>query len=336
MTLAIPDRIRITESYWLYLQQNGIDPATVLSQAQLPRIMRHSDTQHLSTHQYFALWKAITTLVSDPTFGVRFGERLELSLLPLSTLAAYHARCYRDSLARIARFNDVCRPMQLLVDERSDECVVELQWLYANQDAPNMLTDSVLTVFVELGRRGTRTIIRPKRIETRQPRPQTTYHQQYFQCPILFNASRNAVVLRSEDLDLPFISYNAELLAVLQAQLEKNIQGYRNQTTLCEQVKWILKQMLTSGRPTITSIAHELGMSVRTLQRRILQEGRTFRDLLIEVRREQALDYLSQAQITLNETASLLGFEDKNSLYRAFRSWEGTTPANWREDNIKD
>jgi AraC-like DNA-binding protein len=71
-------------------------------------------------------------------------------------------------------------------------------------------------------------------------------------------------------------------------------------------------------------------MGPRTLQRRITDEGATFRQLLLEARKELAHQYLAQPSIEINEAAFLLGYDDPNSFYRAFKIWEGTTPAQWR------
>jgi AraC-like DNA-binding protein len=71
-------------------------------------------------------------------------------------------------------------------------------------------------------------------------------------------------------------------------------------------------------------------MSSRTLQRRITEEGSTFRQLLSDARSELARRYLEHPSFGLSETASLLGYEDPNSFLRAFRVWEGVTPTEWR------
>lgn len=97
-------------------------------------------------------------------------------------------------------------------------------------------------------------------------------------------------------------------------------------------MKWVLKQMLAGGRPDIADVARELGLSVRTLQRRIVAEGTTFRDLLLAVRQELVRKYFAQPGMQINEIAFQLGYEDTNSFHRAFRSWEGTTPSQWRTD----
>jgi AraC-like DNA-binding protein len=91
---------------------------------------------------------------------------------------------------------------------------------------------------------------------------------------------------------------------------------------------------MSGCRPDVLMVARELGMSERTLQRRITQQGTTFRQLLNETRHELVREYLRDDSVEITETAFLLGYEDPNSFYRAFRSWEGKTPAEWRSENL--
>ena len=80
----------------------------------------------------------------------------------------------------------------------------------------------------------------------------------------------------------------------------------------------------------MTAVARKLGVSERTLQRPISEEGTSFRQLLAEARQQLTRQYLTQPAIEMNEIAYLLDYEDPNSFYRTFRAREGTTPAPWR------
>ena len=208
--------------------------------------------------------------------------------------------------------------------------MIELVWLHAVEQEPPLLTDAAFASFVELGRRGAQKPVQPKRVELKRPSEPTGVHEDYFKCPVRFRARRNALVLRLADLDLPFVSYNAELLEMLEPQLAKALAGTQAQDSIGAQVKWILKRLLAGNRPDILAVARELGISGRTLQRRISEEGTSFQRLLLEARQELVRQYLLQPSIETNEVAYLLGYEDPNSFYRAFRTWEGTTPAHWR------
>lgn len=143
-------------------------------------------------------------------------------------------------------------------------------------------------------------------------------------------AARDTLVLRASDLARPFATHNPKLLEMLQPSLLKAVSGQPPNGAVREQVKWMLKRLLAGSRPDVQAVARELGVSSRTLQRRIAEEGATFRHMLAEARQELARVYLRQVSIEINRLAHLVGYEDPNSFYRAFRSWEGTTPGRWR------
>ena len=91
-------------------------------------------------------------------------------------------------------------------------------------------------------------------------------------------------------------------------------------------MKNTLKPLLAGQRPSILEVARELNLSARTLQRRLTEAGLTFQQVLVEAGRELARHYLLQSSLELNEAAYLLGYENANSFFRAFRHWEGTSP----------
>ena len=95
-----------------------------------------------------------------------------------------------------------------------------------------------------------------------------------------YRATRDALILRAADLELPFVTHNDELLQMLAPQFEHQLKEGRARKSILEQVKWVLEVLLAGSRPDLLMIAKELGMSERTLQRRITEEGTTFRQLL--------------------------------------------------------
>jgi AraC-like DNA-binding protein len=284
----------------------------------------------ISTAQYFALWRAVEQLSPDPALGLSLVLQTDSGAHPPSTLCAFYAKDYRDGLSRIARFKRLCTPEQLRVVEDRDVCSITSEWLYANEVEPAISTDITFAMLVELGRRGTGQPIRPFRIELTRTRPVGDAHQRYFDCPITFGSERNQLFLNRSDLDRPFPGHNPELLAILTPALATSLRELTAQSSTAEQVKTVLKRSLASGRPELGDVARELGMSERTLQRRITDEDSSFRELLVQARRELGYQLLSDPSVTNDEVAFLLGFQDTSSFYRAFRDWEGMSPSTWR------
>jgi AraC-like DNA-binding protein len=130
-------------------------------------------------------------------------------------------------------------------------------------------------------------------------------YETHFCCPIKFKATQNALIFNKSDMDLPFVTYNADLLATVAPQLEAELAQELAQKTFSEHAKGILKQLLAGQRPGIQDLARELHLSTRTLQRRLTEQGITFQQLLDEARREPARHYLLHSSRELNETAYL-------------------------------
>jgi len=324
------DKFKAGNGFWRGLRKIGLTPAAVLRQARLPADIYDGDKNFVTTAQFFALWRAIGELNPDPAAGLKLASEIEPEHYHPGTLAALNARNYRDAVECIARYKKLCCPEAVHVTTKDDECIIEAVWLYADGDEPPLLTDAVFASFVALGRRGTQTLIRPKRVELKRAPEPTGVHERFFRCPVKFRSRHDRLVLHASDLNLPFVTHNAGLLEILHPQLEKALEEKRARTRVGDQVKWILKRLLSGNHPDILLVAKELGMGARTLQRRITDEGATFRELLSEARKEMAHQYLSQPAIEINEAAFLLGYDDPNSFYRAFKTWEGTTPAQWR------
>jgi AraC-like DNA-binding protein len=325
-----PDKFKAANAFWLGLRKIGLTPAAVLRQSQLPATLYDGEKNLVTTAQFFALWRAMADLNPDPAAGLKLATQIEVEHYHPSAIAALHARNFRDALNRMSRFKQLCSPEEMRLTETADELVIELFWFHSEEPEPPLLTDAAFAVFTELCRRGTQMSIHPKRVELMRPPEPTGVHAAFFQCPVKFRAKRNALVIHAADLDRSFVTHNADLLEMLNPQLEKALANSNARRGLADQVKWILKRLLAGNRPDILVVAKELGVSGRTLQRRITDHGTTFRQLLLEARQELVHQYLAQPAIGINEAAYLLGYEDPNSFYRAFRSWEGTTPAHWR------
>ncbi len=333
MSGARADRCKVPQAFWLTIERIGLPPAALLRQARLPAALHLNRQGFVTTAQYFALWRALEDLVPEPGIGIKLVEAADTAVLPPSNLAAFHARGYRDGLYRIARFKRLCTPEQLHFTEENGEFTITTEWLYATELEPAVATDVTFASLVELGRRGTGQCLTPCRVQFVRPDPKVDIHRAYFGCPVRYGASHNVLTLKSADLDRPFPGHNPELLEMLTPALASALGELDAHSSIREQVKIVLKRSLASGRPELLDVARELGMSERTLQRRITDEGGSFRGILIEARQELGRQLLADSSADIEEVACLLGYQDTSSFYRAFRGWEGVTPNRWRELN---
>src|SRR6266567_9045473 len=312
------------------LEDLGLAPEAVLRQAGLPMGLFNSDKILVSTEELFALYRGIAEASNDPGFGLKLGTEDRVERYDPIKLAALSARSFRDAVERLSRYKQLTCPEEIRVVERGNECAVQFVWLLAHEQEPPLLVDVCFAWIVGIGHKGTGRPLNPKRVELQRPPAHKEMYETHFRCPVKFKTNQNALIFSRADMELPFVTYNADLLAAVAPQLEAELREQLAQKTFSEQAKGILKRLLAGQRPGIDDLARELHVSTRTLQRRLTEQGFTFQRLLEEARRELARHYLPHSYRELNETAYLLWYENDNSFFRAFHDWEGTSPGEWR------
>lgn len=318
-------------AFWRAVERMGLRPAALLRQARLPATLHVRSDSWLTTEQYFSLWRSLAELTGDPAIGIRMVVQADTGVHPPAILSAFLARDYRDGLQRLVRFKRLCTPEELRLTEAGNTCTITQHWPHGIVREADAAVDVTFAMVLELGRRGTGKHIVPSRVEMTRSGLVPSALREYFGCKIVLGARRNAIVLDRDDLDRPFPGHNPELLEILTPALSSSLEEIEAQSSIGDQVKTVLKQRLASGKPDIAEVARELGMSERTLQRRMTDEGITFRQLLDDARQQLGRQMLADGANGIDEVAFLLGYQDTSSFYRAFRSWEGMTPAQWRE-----
>jgi AraC-like DNA-binding protein len=324
------DRFRVSGLLARRLEERGLSLPAVLQVAGLPAGFFEPEKIFATTEELFALWRAIAETSREPVIGLKLGAETRIEQHDPAAIAALCSQSFADALRRMARYKQLTCPEEIRIGPGKDETTVEFAWLLAREAEPAVLVDVCLSWILAIGRRGTGNPLNPVRLELARASAQRRLLEGHFGCRVQFKADRNALVFRTSDLARPFVTHNAELLAILGPQLERELDARESAGTLGDRVKATIKRLLAGQRPSIHLVARRLGMSSRTLQRRLTDGGATFQELIEEARRELARHYLRQGALELNETAYLLGYVDANSFFRAFHHWEGTTPGEWR------
>jgi len=324
------NRFRISSTLPRKLTELGLSPDTVLRQAELPMGLFNQDKILVSTEEFFALYRGIAESSSDPGFGLKLGTEERVERYDPIKIAALSARSFRDAVERLSRYKQLTCPEEIRLAKRGNESAIQFIWLLANEEEPPLLVDVCFAWIVGIGQRGIGRPLSLKRVELQRAPAHREMYEAHFRCPVKFKSNQNALIVSNADMELPFVTHNPDLLAIVAPHLEAELAQQLADKTFAEQAKGILKQLLAGQRPGIHDLARELHVSTRTLQRRLTEQDITFQRLLEEARRELARHYLLHSSLELNETAYLLGYEDANSFFRAFHHWEGISPGQWK------
>jgi AraC-like DNA-binding protein len=312
------------------LQELGIRVSSLLQNAGLPPGLFAESRIIVTTEELFALWKGIGQASSNPAIGLELGTETRPEHFDPIALAALSTATFGEAMRQMARYKQLSCPEEIIHETDAAEWSIQFRWLLAGGVEPTVLTDLCFAWVLCVARHGTGTRLSPLRIELVRPPAHEKILRRHFESPIVFGATRNAMVFRAADAALPFVTRNAELLAILAPQFDQELKQHKDQETFPERVRSAIQRKLAGQRPKIEEIARDLHISSRTLQRRLRDAGYSFQQVLEEARHQLARHYLNNSLLELSETAYLLGYEDASSFVRAFRTWEGVPPAHWR------
>jgi AraC-like DNA-binding protein len=123
---------------------------------------------------------------------------------------------------------------------------------------------------------------------------------------------------------------DSKLHQVIRQHAERMLAELPRTQSFTREVRDMVAAELVGGNPSALNVAARLDMSTRTLTRRLEREGMNFKELLDDLRKRLALEYVKSQEITLSEVALLLGFSQTAAFHRAFRRWTGQTPLTYR------
>jgi len=322
---------RVSGSIFLKLEELGVSASAVLRRAGLPQGFVDQPRVLLKTEELFALWRAIGEVSSNPGIGLLLGTETKTERFHPVGLAALSSENFGAAMDQMARYKQLTCPEEIAQEKDDEEWSIQFRWLLADEVEPPVLVECCFAWVLSTARHGTGTRLSPLRVEFVQTRPHVKGIERHFGCRVICGAPRNAIVFRASDAQRPFVTRNAELLAMLAPQFEEELKWENGDENFLERVRVAIQQKLTGQRPTVEDIADALHVSSRTLQRRLQDQGSSFQRVLEEARHQLARHYLNNSVLELNEAAYLLGYEDGNSFVRAFRNWEGVPPSRWRE-----
>ena len=156
----------------------------------------------------------------------------------------------------------------------------------------------------------------------------------FFQCPVHFGAEFNGLRITRDQLNASNRLGDEAMSRYFTQLLEGEIERIEEEETLEHQVRLEVSQALSAGVPKMTDVARQLGMSERTLHRRLSDHGVSYQTLVEKSRQELAYGLLHQTGYSLAEVAFLTGFSEQSAFNRAFKRWAGQTPAAFRKQAV--
>jgi AraC-like DNA-binding protein len=322
-------RARTLDGFATLVRELGGDPAEILARVGIAPDVTVRPLEWISFPAVIRAYEVAAVETHCRSFGMRLGAARQLSFLgPLQLIVSY-SQNLRSGFEAFCRFvsvqNTGYQPyLDVGLEEATFQLVLTAQLRRWGQQ---WMEESLVTALRLLrGCLGANYV--PRRVMLRHASisDQATY-QRYFGAEVQTGAAVDGVAIDRRDLEVLNLRRDDEVMNVLSDYLRADTLPAR--TDVNGLVKGVLRRSLGTCEISIESVADEIGMHKRTLQRRLQETGTTFADLLDEVRADVARHYVSTGQLPMTRVALLLGFSDQSAFNHAFRRWFQRSPSEW-------
>jgi AraC-like DNA-binding protein len=273
------------------------------------------------------LWRRAVAATGDPCLGLYVSRFVNYTSFHALGGAVLASGTLREAFGRVERYGrlvgDAATPRLVAEGDR-----VRLVLAVTAVERPeHEALDAILSLTLRTARllRDNRNF-GPLRVEFERPEPSPSEpFRRFFRAPITFGGRRNALEFTRDDLDAPLPTGNPEVTRRIDEVLTRYV-ARLDDRQLPSRVRAFVVEKLPDGEPSQGAVARALGLSARTLQRRLAEEDTSYQAILDETRADLARSYLAEGW-SVTEAAFSLGFSDVSSFSRAFRRWTGVAPS---------
>jgi AraC-like DNA-binding protein len=266
--------------------------------------------------------------MDDSAFGLHLAGQIDPRDAGIYFYAGSAARDLGEALALFSRY---CRIVNeaFRLTQRSADTAIEFEFVglprYASRHNMEYVVAGIRIALRTISGRN----ITPAKVTFAHNRNSDLREfERFFGCPVEFGAPNTAFQISATALRLPLITADPKLLRVLQpfcdaAAMERNVKP----GTLRSAVESEVEKLLPDGKAKAENVAKALALSLRTLARRLADEGTTYSEVVDQLRKSLAIQYLKDPGMSLAQIAWLLGYEGSTSFNHSFKRWTGRSPS---------
>lgn len=319
----------------LWLARQGIQADDIIREAGLSPQLLADPSALFSARDYDAISCTVQRRLNDPALALHIGEILRTDMLDTVGLLIATATSFREAFEQFLRFKPLINPCgDLSLDEAGTHATISChispeQGLSGDFRYAEMYFSTFISLTSALSGRRVRVYLAEF---THDGSAWLGEHQRIFghNAVIRFNAPENRLVVERDIMDEPLPSqaptFNRQIEQLAQRRLADLPQG----DTMTAIVLRLLEEGMGNRVLDIETVARQLDITPRTLQRRLQDEDTTYLALRDHVRYRHARQLLRDPAMSVDRIAELLGFSEPANFYRAFRGWSGLSPGEYR------
>ncbi|MEM7342507.1 MAG: AraC family transcriptional regulator [Actinomycetota bacterium] len=280
-----------------------------------------------------AFYSVVETIIADgdDDLAYRYGAAVEIDRLGVLGMAIKTAADVRSALARGERY------VALLGDAVTYELRIDgdrgAMFIIGGRPASRpgiaVANEGAIAAVLSMCRQavGADTPLVPTSVTfAHRAPPSLDAPEAFFGCPVVYGAEHDALHLSADILATPTRLGDAAISEYLVGRLDDELRAALAERGIEARVRHVIANDLADGVPPMRIVANRLGMSERTLHRRLGEGDTRYQDLVVDVRQTVATALLTTTDHTLVDIAFLTGFSEQSAFQRAFKRWTGRTP----------
>lgn len=286
-----------------------------------------------SIQQMQNLWRAAVELTNDPLFGIKVAGYWHPTTFHALGYSWMASGSLKEAMERAVRYSRVVSDLVVLTLENANGAYKLGIGVQANDYNPvPESVDAAAAVFVHMTRLVYGYEINPILVTLPRSKPKTAKEfSEFFNAPIEYDARETALFFIQDQVEKQLPTGNVEL-AHANDRIVKDYLSHLDKTHIAMQVKSKIVDLLSSGMITEQDMANALNMSLRSLQRKLREEGTSYKEILEDTRRDLASKYIQNSRLSISEISFLLGFSEISNFSRAFKRWNGRAPSEVRSE----
>ncbi len=313
-------------------KQHGLSAETVLALVGLQPARLEDPDGRVPRLTVYKLWKALAEAVGDPDLGLSISQNMPQGVIGLVEYVARNSATVGEAFEAAARYVRIIHDGGVIEIERRPTVFTLAHRIEVDPlGAPRANADWILAHLVIRGRDYTGVDFAPRLVEFHHRRPtDVRRYLEIFRSVPRFEAECNRLTFDAAVYDLPIKQADPNLLALMAHYAEQQLAQLPEGESFPERMQRVISELIVRGVPRLGDVARALGVSSRTLQRRLRGEETSFQAQVTDVRKQMAQRYLSDPQLSINEIAFMLGYSEPSAFHRSFKKWLGVTPRSFR------
>lgn len=326
------DRYILDGQYGKYLEMIGIRVGEALKTAGVPEDLFSRRKPVLDEEAYYRLMDAVGAQIADPSLPIKIASADNIESFSPPIFAAYCSKDGRACLERLSRYKRIIAPMRYELSEADGKVRLEIATSTDTLTMPQFLVETEMVFVIHIIRTATKANITPVEVQMQKPVTDDDFVA-FLGCPVV-KGEENAIVFHASDVERPFVSHNDNMWEFFEPELQKRLYEMERDDSFAAKVRSALTELLPGSGGTVDDVAAKLGVSKRTLQRKLTEENTSFQKQLNGTRELLAKHYIRNTDMSSDEIAFLLGYQELNSFLRAFNIWTGMSISEYRQSNV--